>query len=117
MECFSVNIYLRIITTSEEDGKILVFLDETGEFPKISLASNTHLDTQIREKLFEYFYDNDIFLINSTKQVSTITNNSNNNLDIVYNFITSNTASKKGSFIYFNKNSIELYRMINNNKI
>lgn len=116
MENFIVHIYLRIVTPSEEDGKILIFLDETGEIPKILLSKDKVLDAQIVEKLSDYFYENDLYLIYSTKQISTI-NNSESTLNIFYNFITTNTISKKGSFIYFNKNSIELYRLINNNRL
>lgn len=117
MDTFLVNIYLRIITVSDnDDGKILVFLDDDGEIPKIQLSYNSNIDSQIEDKLRNLFYENDLYTILSTKQISTITNNQNN-LDLIYNFLSSSTASKIGSFVYFNKYSIELHRLANNHGI
>lgn len=113
MENFLVNIYLRIITVSDDSGKILVFLDDNSEIPKIQLLSSSNIDYQIENKLRSLFYDNDLYTILSTKQISTITNHENS-LDIVYNFLSTSTASKLGSFTYFNKYSIELHRLANN---
>ena len=78
MEKFVVNIYLRIITISDnDDNKILVFLDENSEIPKIQLSSNSNIDLQIEDKLKSLFYDNDLYTIISTKQFSEINTNNN----------------------------------------
>lgn len=117
MDTFVVNIHLRIITVSDsDDGKILVFLDDNGDIPKIQLSSSSSIDYQIEDRLRNLFYENDLYTILSTKQISSISNG-DQNLDIFYNFLSTSTASKTGSFVYFNKYSIELHRLANNHGI
>lgn len=117
MDTFVINIYFRIITVSDsDDGKILVFLDDNSDIPKIQLSSYSNIDYQIEDKLKNLFYENDLYTILSTKQISSI-NNDDKNLDIYYNFLSTSTASKTGSFVYFNKYSIELHRLANNHGI
>ena len=112
METFAVNLHLRIITTSD-DAKLLILLDDNGEIPKIALSKSSAIDSQILDKLKELLYENDIYNLFSTKQVSSI-NNSIDTVDIFYNFFSISDKPKSGSFVLFNKNSIELYRMVHN---
>lgn len=116
MDNFSVRIQNRVITTSEEIGKLLVFLDDEGNIPSFYLENNIPVDEQIQNYLQEYFYANDLRLILNTKQFSCI-HNQNNELSIVYNFLAYSTFSKRGSFVHFNNKSIELFRMANNKSI
>lgn len=118
MQDFKVKIYLRIITTSKEEGKLLILLEENGESPYFILEDNSTLDEQLTNKLNSLFYENDMYLINGTKQVSNIEIDKNDQcLDIYFNFISPSTASKSGSFVIFDKKSMELYRLINNRGI
>lgn len=115
MSSFKVDIFIRIITSSSsDDSGFLVLLDDDGEFPSFAMSNQMSLDQQISEKLNSYIYDNDINIVLSTKMISSI-ENKNDILEIWYTFLSSNTYSKKGSFVSFNKNSIELYRLANSN--
>jgi hypothetical protein len=116
MELFGVNLYLRIITTSEEEGKLLILLDDEGNIPKISLTKNSKIEDHIIKKLSELVYESDMYVITSTKQFSNI-NISSETVDIYFNFLSSSTISKSGAFSRFDKNSMELYRLINNRSI
>lgn len=116
MDLFNFNIYLRIITSSEDSNQFLIYLDDSGEIPKISISKDKSIEHQIHEKLSSIFYDNDLYLLHSSKNISSIVNNGDT-IDITYNFLSTSTASKTGSFVYFNKLSIELYRLANNHGI
>jgi hypothetical protein len=107
---FNINIHLRIVTP-EETNQFLVFLDEKGEIPKFSLLKNEPLDRQIFDKLAEYLIQ-DIYILFITKQIASISNN-RDTIDIVYNFISTSTRVKSGSFVKFNQQSLELYRFMN----
>jgi len=114
---FSIEINLRVITPSESNsGCFLIFLDDQGNLPKINLETNNDIDKEIEKKLDCFFYQNDIYPLLLTKQFSSI-ENKNGKVDVFYNFITTTTASKTGSFVLFDKNSIELFRMSNNKSI
>lgn len=116
MDLFNFNIYLRIITSSEDSDKFLIYLDDSGDIPKITVSKEKSIDQQIHEKLSNIFYDNDLYLLHSSKTISSIVNNGNS-IDITYNFLSTSTASKTGSFVYFNRLSMELYRLANNHGI
>ena len=107
----NVNIYLRIVT-QEETNQFLIFLDEKGDMPKFSLSRDIPINRQIFDKLSEYHLQ-DVNMLFSTKQVSSISNNSDI-LDIFYNFIATSTRSKTGSFVKYNQQSLELHRLMNN---
>lgn len=113
MELFNINLSFRIITPSDEDGKLLVLIDDDGGFPSILLAKEPCIEEQIYQRLSEFLYENDLDIVNSTRQVSSIFNDGNI-VTILYTFISPSTASKIGSFINFDKNSLELYRLVNN---
>lgn len=113
---FKVNIHLRIITPAENAGELLIFLDESGQIPRINLVKEKSIDDQITEKIYAFFYENDLYTILSTKQISSISN-SEDSLDIFYNFLSSSTESKIGSFVYYNQRSMELYRLANNHSV
>lgn len=113
MELFNINLSFRIITPSEEDGKLLVLIDEDGNFPSILLGKEPCIEEQIYQRLSELLYENDLDTANSTRQVSSIFNEGNV-LTILYTLISPSTASKTGSFVNFDKNSLELYRLVNN---
>lgn len=113
METFNVILSLRIITPSNEDGKLLILLDDDGEFPSVFLGREPCIEEQLYQKLNELLYESDMELTYSTKQVSSIINEGEI-LTVIYHFISPSTASKSGSFVNFDKNSLELYRLINN---
>lgn len=114
---FNVNLILRIITPSEvESGELLVFLDDDGNIPKIEVEKDLNIDSIINSKLDEWFYINDLYTIKSTKQISYI-ENKEETINIYYNFLSTSTTSKVGSYVIFNERSIELFRMINNKSI
>lgn len=118
MQDFKVKIYLRIITTSEEEGKLLILLEDNCEIPYFILEDKSTFDEQLTSKLNDLFYENDMYLIHGTKQVSNIEIDKDDKcLNIYFNFISSSTASKSGSFVIFDKKSIELHRLINNRSI
>lgn len=112
MQKFNVILSFRIITPSNEDGKLLVLVNDDGEFPSVFLGREPCIEEHIYQKLNELLYESDM-LTYSTKQVSSIINEGET-LTIIYNFISPSTASKSGSFVNFDKNSLELYRLINN---
>jgi hypothetical protein len=116
MELFGVNIYLRIITTSDEEGQLLILLDDSGNIPKISLTKNCNIEETLLKKLSELVYENEMYIITSTKQISSI-NVNKDTVEIYYNFITSSTTSKSGVFSHFDKKSIELHRLIHNHTL
>jgi hypothetical protein len=116
MDLFEVNITLRIITPSEQRSELMIFVDDNGDFPKIKVRSNRRIDDHIIEKLNELFYENDLYTILSTKQISSI-ESSSNSIDIFYNFLSTSTESKTGSFVYYNQRSIELFRLANNHSL
>lgn len=114
MDNFSVVVYLRIITASDDnDGSILVLLDNSGEIPSFELSNKSSLDSQILKNLSELLYQNDIDIIYTTRTISEISQSSeeNNKIKIFYNFIAINTYSKTGAFVSYNKNSIELHKL------
>lgn len=113
MELFSVNLSFRVITPSENDGKLLVLIDDDGNFPSVMLGKEPCIEEQVYQRLNEFLYECDMEIAYSTRQVSSIMNDGNI-VTILYTFISTSTASKMGSFINFDKNSIELYRMVNN---
>ena len=114
---FNVNLILRIITPSEvESGELLVFLDDDGNIPKIEVERDLNIDSIISSKLNEWFYVNDLYTIESTKQISYI-ENKEETINIYYNFLSTSTTSKVGSYVIFNERNIELFRMINNKSI
>lgn len=118
MQLFKIKIHLRIITTSEEEGKLLILLDENGESPCFMLEDNRTLDEQLVDNLNSLFYENDMYIIHGTKQVSNIEiDKDEQSLSIYFNFISPSTASKSGSFAIFDKKSIELHRLMNNRGI
>jgi len=116
MDKFNIKIQNRIITPSEEIGKILILLDETGEIPSFYLQKNVDINNQIINFLSDFLYQNDLASILSTKQFSYLENNETEVL-LCYNFLTHSTASKKGEFVHFNQSSMELFRMANNQTI
>ena len=116
MELSIVNLSFRIITPSEEDGKLLVLIDDDGEFPSVFLGRSPSIEEHIYQRLSEFIYETDLETVYHTKQVSSIDNN-NDMVTIMYTFISPSTASKMGSFVNFDKNSIELYRMVNNKSL
>lgn len=114
---FEVNLILRIITPCENNpGELLVFLDEDGNIPTIKLLKQQSVEEVINKKLESFFYTNDLYTVKSTKQISYM-ETSGNKLNIYYNFMTTSTSSKLGSFVIFNEKSIEIFRMINNRSI
>lgn len=113
MELFNINLLFRIITPSDEDGKLLVLIDDDGDFPSILLGREPCIEEQIHQRLSEFLYENDLEIVKSTRQVSNIFNDGDI-LTIMYTFISPSTASKSGSFVNFDKNSLELYRLVNN---
>ena len=116
MELFNISIDIRVVTPSNEDCKLLVFVDELGSFPQFFLSKETDIEDQMYKKLSEIFYESDLQVILQTKQISSI-NNEDNVLTILHTFISPSTASKVGSFINFDKNSLELYRLVNNKSL
>lgn len=113
MNCFEVGVTLRIVTTSEDGGALLILLDKDGNPPSFSLSDKSSLDMQIFYTLQEYFYENDLYSLIGNKSISHISND-NNKVNITYNIISTSSIVKTGSFVKFNKQSIELYRIINN---
>jgi len=116
MELFNISIDIRVVTPSNEDGKLLVLVDELGSFPQFFLSKEIDIEDQIYKKLNEIFYESDLQVIIQTKQISSI-NNKDNVLTILHTFISPSTASKIGSFVNFDKNSLELYRLVNNKSL
>ena len=116
MELFGINISFRIITPSSEDGKLLVLLDDNGSFPQLLLGKEPCIEEQIYQKLSEIFYTSDLNIVYQTKQISSIINE-DSIITILYTFISPSTASKTGSFVNFDKNSLELYRLVNNKSL
>lgn len=114
MDNFNIVVYLRIITASDNnDGSILILLDDSGEIPNFELSDKSNLNVQILNKLSDLLYQNDIDIIYTTKTISEISQPSetNNIVEIFYNFISINTYSKTGAFVSYNKNSIELHKL------
>jgi hypothetical protein len=109
---FEVNIYLRIVSPSEKDpGKFLILLDSNGEIPKLSVCSKIPINQQIRDLLSNYFHSpSQMDMVYQTKNLSDIQVN-DNCFDLMFNFISPYTNTKSGTFVNFNKNSIELYRL------
>lgn len=111
--CFEIEVTLRIITTSEDSGALLILLDTNGNLPSFSLSDKSALDMQIFYTLQTYFYENDLYPLLANKSISYVSN-AQNKLNITYNMISTSSVVKTGSFVKFNKQSIELYRIINN---
>jgi len=114
MQTFIVNLVLRIVTVSDsnDDNRLLVLLDEEGNFPTVSLDSNKNYKQQILEKLSEFLYENDLIYIITNGQISDI-EIKDNTVNIQYNYISISTQSKQGAYTVFDKKSIELYRLAN----
>jgi len=114
MQTFIVNLVLRIVTVSDsnDDNRLLVLLDEEGNFPTVSLDSNKNYKQQILEKLSEFLYENDLIYIITNGQISDI-EIKDNTVNIQYNYISISTQSKKGAYTVFDKKSMELYRLAN----
>lgn len=111
MDTFNVLAHLRIITPSDSgDGSFLILLDDSGEIPNFPLSNDLDLDFQIIDKLSNILYDNDLQTVFTTKTISYIEKN-NDTLNIFYNFISTNTYSKTGSFVSFNKRSMQLHKL------
>lgn len=118
MQTFIVNLVLKIITVSDNDNdnRLLVLLDDEGNFPTINLESNKNYKQQILEKLSEFVYDDDLLHLITTGQISDI-EIKDDVLNIHYNYISISTQSKKGAYTVFDKKSIELYRLVNNKQL
>jgi len=117
MQNFLVNISLKVITMSDDDNsKILVLLDQDGNFPTLSLNNKESFDNQIYKKLTEFLYEEDILYIFNNKQFSHI-EIKENLLCICFNYITPFTRSKKGAYSIFDKKNIDLYRLANNKQL
>lgn len=117
MNLFEVYATIRIITPSESDyAKLLVLVYDDGSFPSVHLSNNQNIEDRILQELSNIFYPNDLNTILLSKNISSI-NSTGNKLEIIYNFIAHSTVSKIGSFIPFDKNSIELYRMAKNHTL
>jgi len=110
MKC---NLVIRILANKEDSDDFLIYVDEFGNFPTIELKDNDDIDLVIHNNLSKYFYtciDNIII----SKTISSVKINKDT-LSIFYNFFSYNTPSlKSGSFIDFNKQSINLYRFAKN---
>lgn len=108
----NVEVYLRIITSSDQRNGILVFLGDDGELPFFNLSLD-NLDFQIESILNSFFYPSDVEALLMSKQISHAeTDRSKQCLKLFYNFIALNTNSKQGSFIYYDKKNIELFRLL-----
>jgi len=117
MNSFDVYATIRIITPSDSDyGKLLVFVYDDGSFPEIQLFHNENIEDKILQNLSQIFYPSDLNIILSSRQISSISSYGNK-LEIFYNFVAHSTMSKIGSFIPFDKNSIELYRLAQNHTL
>ena len=118
MQTFIVNLVLKIVTVSDsnDDNRLLVLLDEEGNFPIVNLDSNKNHKQQILEKLSEFLYEDDLIYIMNNGQISDI-EMKDNTINIQYNYISISTQSKKGAYTVFDKNSIELYRLANNKQL
>ena len=118
MQTFIVNLVLKIFTVSDsnDDNRLLVLLDEEGNFPIVNLDSNKNHKQQILEKLSEFLYEDDLIYIMNNGQISDI-EMKDNTINIQYNYISISTQSKKGAYTVFDKNSIELYRLANNKQL
>lgn len=117
MNLFDVYITIRIITPSESDyAKLLVLVYDDGSFPNIHLYNNENIEDKVLQELSNIFYPNDLHTVLLSKNISSVTS-MGNKLEITYNFIAHSTVSKIGSFIPFDKNSIELYRMAKNHTL
>lgn len=107
----NVIVYLRIITPSESgDGTFLILLDDDGEIPCFPLMSNSNIEFSIVQQLRKFLYENDISAILTTQTISHV-QKIKDTLNIFYNFISTNTYSKGGSFVSFNQRSIELHKL------
>jgi len=114
---FTVELILRIITPSEVDnGGLLIFLDDNCQIPKIQLKNKDSIDNLIDNKIRDFFYENDVYSLLTTKQVASI-ENTEDVVNIYYNMLSTSTSSKIGSFVMFNERNIELLRMVNNKTI
>ena len=114
---FSVEFILRIITPSEVDqGGLLIFLDDNGDIPKIQLKHKDCIESLIDNKLRDFFYENDLYSLLTTKQIASV-ENKDGVISIYYNMLSTSTSSKMGSFVMFNERNIQLFRMINNKTI
>lgn len=111
MQDFKVKVIITIIATSE--GKdFLILLDENGYPPSLYIQKTTDFENQLYQKLSEYFDAESLYSIKSTQNIAEI-KIEDNELTIYLNFISIFTRAKKGSFIRYNKNSIELHRLVN----
>lgn len=111
MNLFEVKVSIRVVSPSESEvGKFLVLVDEDGNFPEFTLSSSSNIESQVYDFMNSIFYGSDLDLILSTKTISSIVNNENS-VHVLYNFITYSTSSKLGSFVLFNKQSLELCKI------
>lgn len=111
MQNFLIKVVLKIVTMPDDErNKFLVLLDEDGNFPSLYLSHDQNIDDEILKCLRDFLYENEIFVVSSTKKITDL-NIKNNELHIFYQFISLSTFSKKGAYTVFDKRSIELYKL------
>ena len=110
-----VYLILRILSHDEkaagDESPFLVFVQKDSDFPSVKVEHPCNFETLLRSELDRHIYNVDVAL--STKSFSTI-KTTEERTEIYFNFFTSSMGCKDtGSFVKFNKKSMDLYRFSN----
>jgi hypothetical protein len=106
-----VKIELAIITSSDDyDAPFMILLDENGNMPSFYISDKKSFDIQVFDFISEFFYEKDTYITNSTKNISTVVFEEDC-LKIIVNLIAPSEELKKGDFVSYHKNSMQLHRL------
>ena len=110
-----VYLVLRILSHDEKtptgESPFLVFVQKNSDFPSVKVEHPCKFETLLRSELDRHFYNVDVAL--STRNFSTI-KTTEERTEIYFNIFTDSTSCKDtGSFVKFNKKSMDLYRFSN----
>lgn len=110
-----VYLILRILSHDEkaagDESPFLVFVQKDSDFPSVKVEHPCNFEALLRSELDRHIYNVDVAL--STKSFSTI-KVTEERTEIYFNIFTNSTGCKDtGSFVKFNKRSMELYRFSN----
>jgi hypothetical protein len=110
---FSVNLKLYFVLFDDLNNRFKVYIDENGNMPEIELENEGEIEDYIFEKSLDLFYGSTQDLLNTLK-LSSI-EKKDDKISIIYNiYCYNNLNCKKGKFVNFDKNSIDLYRFASN---
>lgn len=107
-----VYLVLRILSHNGwDEGSFLIFMQKDGDLPSVKVEHPCNFEALLRSELDRHIYNVDETL--ALKSFSTI-KTTKERTEIYFNLFTNSTRCKDtGSFVKFNKKSMDLYRFSN----